>query len=145
MDQPAAHTPTRPRLEQIKAYGIWFLVGLLIGLLPPAVRLIQTQRERDSLQQQLQVAHLEMNLASAALLARHGDYTAARDAASQFFSDARRAADGGDVTLSAAQLTHLQSALAERDALITLMARGDPAGAERSTAMYVAHRAAFPR
>ena len=135
MDQPAAHTPTRPRLEQTKAYGIWFLVGLLIGLLPPAVRLIQTPRERDSLQQQLQIAHLEMNLASAALSARHGDYTAARAAASQFFSDARRAADGGDVTLSAAQLTHLQSALAERDALITLMARGVPAGAERSTAM----------
>lgn len=144
MDEPAAPAPTRPRLKQIKAYGIWFLAGLLIGLLPAAVRLLQTQRERDSLQQQLAVAHLEMNLAGAALMARHGDYTAARDAASQYFSDAGRAADGGD-TLSAAQLTYLQSALAERDALISLLARGDPAGAERSTAMYVAHRAAFPR
>lgn len=143
MDQPDAHTSPRPRLKQFKAYGIWFLVGLMLGLLPVAVRLFQTQRERDSLQRQLQVAHLEMNLAGAALMARHGDYTAARDAASQFFSDARRAADGGE--LSAAQLTYLQSALAERDALITLLARGDPAGAERSTALYVAHRAAFPR
>jgi hypothetical protein len=145
MDQPAAPPPTRQRLKQIKTYGIWFVVGLLVGLLPPAVRLIQTQRDRDSLQRQLQVAQLEMNLASAALMARHGDYTAARNAASQFFSDARRAADGGDDILSAAQLTYLQSALAERDALITLLARGDPAGAERSTAMYVAHRAAFQR
>ena len=145
MDQPAAASPTRPRLAQFKAYGIWFVVGLLIGLLPTTVRLIQTQRERDTLQRQVQVASLEMNLASAALMARHGDYTAARDAASLFFSDAGRAVDGGDDLLSAAQRTYLQSALAERDALITLLARGDPAGAERSTAMYVAYRAAFPR
>jgi hypothetical protein len=144
MDQPAAPPPTWPRRSQLKAYGIWFLAGLLIGLLPAGVRLIQTQGERDSLQQQLQVAHLEMNLASAALMARHGDYAAARDAASQFFSDAERAAADGDM-LSAAQLAHLQSALAERDALITLLARGDPAGAERATATYVAFRAAFPR
>ena len=145
MEHPAAPTPPRPRLKQIQAYGIWFLAGLLIGLLPAAFRLIQTQRERDALQQQLAVARLEMNLASAALMARHGDYTAARDAASQFVSDAGRAAEGGDDVLAAAQLSYLQSALAERDALITLLARGDPAGAERSTAMYVAFRAAFPR
>jgi hypothetical protein len=145
MDHSPAPASTPSRLTQVKVYGIWFVVGLLIGVLPLAVRLIQTQRERDALQQQLQVARLEMNLASAALMARHGDYTAARDAASQFFSDARRAVDGGDDRLSAAQRTNLQTALAERDALITLLARGDPAGAERSTAMYVAHRGAFPR
>ena len=78
-------------------------------------------------------------------MARHGDYTAAREAASRFFNDARQAVDAGDETLTPAQLSSLQSALAERDALITLLARGDAAGAERSTTMYVAHRAAFPR
>ena len=145
MDLPTAHTTTPSRLIKVKAYGIWFLVGLLIGLVPMTVRFIQTRGERNSLQEQLAVGRLEMNLAGAALMARHGDYTAARDAASQFFSDARQAADGGDGTLSPAQLTYLQTALAERDALITLLARGDPAGAERSTAMYVAHRAVFPR
>jgi hypothetical protein len=86
-----------------------------------------------------------MNLASAALMARHGDYTAARDAASRFFDDARQAVDAPGDTLTAAQVTHLRSALAERDALITLLARGDAAGAERSTTMYVAHRGAFAR
>jgi hypothetical protein len=144
MDRPAALTPTSPRFKQLKAYGIWFLAGLLIGLLPVAVSLIQTQRERNSLRQQLQVAHLEMNLANAALMARHGDYAAARDAASRFFSDAEQAAADRDL-LSPAQLSYLQSALAERDTMITLLARGDPAGAERSTAIYVAFRAAFPR
>ena len=108
------------------------------------VRLLQTQRQRDALQQRLQVATLEMNLSSAAVMARHGDYTAARDAASRFFADAKQAVDAGD-DLTAAQLTYLQSALGGRDDVITLLARGDPAGAERLTTMYVVHRAALPR
>lgn len=145
MDHPASHSTTPSRLTNAKVYGIWFLVGLLIGSVPLTVRLIQTRGERNALQEQLAVDQLEMNLAAAALMARHGDYTAARDAASRFFSDAGQAVENGRGTLSPAQLTYLQTALAERDALITLLARGDPAGAERSTATYVAHRAAFPR
>jgi predicted exporter len=142
--RPAA-TPAPPR-SRFKIYGICLLAGLLLGLIPTGVRLIQAQRERDALQQQLRVANLEMNLSSAAVMARHGDYTAARDAASRFFSDARLAVDSSDdETLTAAQLSNLQSVLADRDAVITLLARGDPAGAERLTTMYVAHRAAFPR
>ena len=135
----------RPRLQQLKAYGVWFLAGLLIGLLPVGIRLYQAQRAGDVLQQQLQATRLEMHLAGAALMARHGDYTAARDAASQFFSAARQALDDPAATLSAPQRSHLEGVLMERDALISLLSRGDPAGAERSTAMYVAHRAAFPR
>lgn len=148
MDQPAArpaHTPAPPPSRRIKVYGICLLAGLLIGLIPTGIRLFQVQRERTALEQQLRMANLEMNLSSAAVMARHGDYTAARDAASRFFSDARQAVDRGDQTLTAAQLASLQSALGQRDALITLLSRGDPAGAERSTTMFVAHRAAFPR
>jgi uncharacterized membrane-anchored protein YhcB (DUF1043 family) len=148
MDQPAAPTapaPRQARSRQFRNYGICLLVGLLIGLIPTGLRLIQTQRERDVLQQRLQVANLEMNLASAALMARYGDYAAARDAASRFFDDARQHVEAGDNALTAAQLTSLRSALAERDALITLLARGDAAGAERATTIYVAHRGVFPR
>ena len=148
MDQPAALPPptaAQSGSKPIKAYGICFLAGLLIALIPTGIRLIQTQGERNALQQQLRVANLEMNLSSAAVLARHGDYTAARDAASRLFTDARQAVDGGDDVLTAAQLAALQSALADRDPLITLLSRGDPAGAERATTMYVAHRTAFPR
>jgi hypothetical protein len=145
MDQAAPPPSARPRLLQLRAYAVWFLLGLLIGVVPLGVRLFQAQRDRDALHQQLQVAQLEMHLASAALMARHGDYTAARDSASEFFTAARQASDDPDATLSPAQRSHLQAVLAERDALISLLSRGDPAAAERSTAMYVAHRAAFPR
>jgi hypothetical protein len=144
MDTPAQPS-TPPRSSQFKRYGTWFLVGLLIGVLPIGVRLLQTQRERNALQQQLQSARLELSVASAALMARHGDYTAARNSAGEFFSAAQQATDGGDDALTPAQLSYLQSALAQRDALTSLLARGDPAGVERWTTMYVAHRAAFPR
>ena len=147
MDQPAApaSTAANPRAGQLKTYVICFLVGLLIGLIPIGVRLFQTQRERDALQQQLRVAHLEMNLSSAAVLARHGDYTAARDAASRFFAEARTAVDSEDDALTAAQLAHLQAALNDRDPMISLLTRADPAAAERLTTMSVALRSAFPR
>lgn len=148
MDQPAARpvrTSSSTRSAHIRMYGIVFLAGLLLGLIPTGIRLMQTQGERDALEQRLQEANLEMNLAGAALMARHGDYTAARDAASRFFNDARQAIDAGDDRLTPAQRGALEAALAQRDALITLLARGDAAGAERSTTMYVAHRAAFPR
>ena len=122
-----------------------FLIGLLLGLIPMGIGLATTQRERAALQQQLRVANLELDLATAAVMARHGDYTAARDAASKYFSEARQSVDREDGMLTTVQRSYLQSALADRDALITLLARGDPAGAERSTTLYVAHRAAFPR
>ena len=133
------------RSAQLKSFGIGALVGLLLGLIPTGVALVETRSERDALQRQLHVSELEMSLSSAAVLARHGDYPAARDAASRFFSSATLALDRDDDALSPEQAAYLRSALAERDALITLLARSDPAGAERSTTMYVAYRAAFPR
>ena len=87
MEQPAARpvpVPASPRTRKIRMYGICMLIGLLIGLVPTGIRLVQTQRQRNALEQQLRVANLELNLASAAVMARHGDYTAARDAASRF-------------------------------------------------------------
>ena len=86
----------RPRSAQLKTYGICLLAGLLIGLIPTGVALIQTRGELETVQRQLRVADLELSLSSAAVLARHGDYSAARDAASRFFSDARLAVDSSD-------------------------------------------------
>lgn len=139
----AVSPPPSSRMSQLRFGAICVAVGLLLGLVPTGFRLMQVQRERDTVQRQLQLATMEGHLSSAAVLARHGDYTASRDAASRFFADAKREADSGE--LPAAQQSHLQAALADRDPTITLLTRGDPAGAERLTTMFVAYRAAFPR
>ena len=140
---PAVSTPALRR-GPLKAYALCFVAGLLIGLLPVGIRMLQLQRDHDALATQMRHLQLENHLATAAVLARHGDYTAARDAASRFFSDARGVVDEAGM-VSAQQQAYLQSILSERDAIITLLARGDPAGAERTTAMFVAYRAAMPR
>ena len=66
---PAAE---RPRSAQLKTYGICLLAGLLIGLIPTGVAVIQTRGELETVQRQLRVADLELSLSSAAVLARHG-------------------------------------------------------------------------
>lgn len=142
---PSLSTPAPTRLRLLRMYGIGFLAGVLVAIVPTGVGLLQVRSERNTLEQQLRLANLDINLASAAVLARHGDYAAARDAASRFFSDAQVELDATGDGLTPGHRAYLQSVLVERDAIITLLARGDAAGAERTTAMYVAYRAAVPR
>lgn len=138
-ERRAAAAP--PRSSRVRGYAVTLLVGLLIGLLPTGIPLWQAQRDNTQLRRQLLFAELDVQLARTAILARHGDYTAARDAASTFFSSARSVLDTR-TDLSADERTRLQAALAERDNLITLLARGDPAGAERAATLYVSYRPA---
>lgn len=134
-------TMTQPAPSaKYRVYAICLLGGLLIGLIPTGLQLIRAQRERDALSRQVRLVNIENSLASAAVMARHGDYAAARDAASRFYSEASAELDSTDSALTPAARTYLQSTLAERDTMITLLARGDPAGAERLTTMYVGYR-----
>lgn len=143
--KPPGSIPAPARSNRLRVYAITFLAGLLLGLVPAGIGWYRVRGERNTLQQQLRWANLELDLAAAAVLARHGDYAGARDAASRFFSDAQVELDTRGDTLTPGHRAHLQSVLVERDAIITLLARGDPAGAERATTMYVAYRAAVPR
>ena len=127
-------------MKRLQLYAICVLGGLLVGLIPTSLGLYQARRERGQAQAQLRAAELELSLARSAVLARSGDYNAARDAASNFFSlaEAELAATASDLT--AAELSTLRSLLTDRDTVITLLARSDPAGADRVAAMYLAYR-----
>ena len=146
--RPGATTPTAPvssppptRLKRLQLYAIFVLGGLLVGLIPTSFGLYQATRERDQAQSQLRAAELELSLSRSAVLARHGDYGAARDAASDFYSRAEGELAAAASDLTAAELSTLRSLLADRDSVITLLARSDPAGADRVAAMYLAYRA----
>lgn len=149
--RPGATTPAPPvsslpptRLKRLQLYAICVLAGLLVGLVPTSLSLYQARRERDQAQSRVRAAELELGLSRSAVLARHGDYNAARDAASDFFSRAGQELDAASSDLTAAELNTLRSLLADRDTAITLLARSDPAGADRMAAMYLAYRAATP-
>ena len=86
---------------------------------------------------------MQSNLASAAIDARRGDYEPARQAASQFFTSLRAEIDKGDSSyLTQAQRAAAQPLLDGRDEIITLLARSDPASADRLSELYVAYRKA---
>ncbi len=92
-------------------------------------------------ERQLHLIRRQNSLASAAIDARRGDYESARQAASGFFTSLREEASrGADSTLSQAQREGIQPLLAQRDELITLLARNDIASADRLSDLYVSYR-----
>ncbi len=133
------------RLGRPQLYGLLLVIGLLVGLIPTGMGLYRVSGERDALQRQMRVAELEMALGRAAVLARRGDYADSRDAASQFYTSARHEADATENPLRPEYRDALRTLLGDRDAVITLLARSDPSGAERLSEIYVNYRAAVAR
>lgn len=145
-DQPGhseAAARTRPRRTVAVSIGTLFAiaaVAFLVGFVP----MWWTAQTRGNDLEDLSARHaelqLESTLARAALLARQGEYEAAREAASQFFTELNRAVitSAG----STAQLEGRRAALTDRDAIITMLARSDPAAADRLAELYMAFRSA---
>jgi hypothetical protein len=92
-------------------------------------------------EQQLKPARRQNTLASAVIDARRGDYEPARQAASDFFTSLRAETErGNESALSQAQRDGVQALFKQRDEIITLLARGDPAAADRLSDLYVSYR-----
>jgi len=123
------------------AGGIAIALVFLVGFVPMWLKAGRHSDERDVAQRTVKLLQLEGLAAAAALDARRGDYESARQAASEFFTSLRADLDLGPRSfLSATQQTALKPLLAQRDNLITLLARSDPASAERLTEVYLACR-----
>ena len=136
-------TGTSPRIRQLKRFGFFaaiLMMVFLLGLVPMWLTARERGRDRDGLQRELRLTQIENALASAAILARRGDYEPAREAASRFYTNLRAEVDRVDSAYPDGQREVFRPTLAERDQLITLLARGDPASAERLADLYVSYR-----
>jgi hypothetical protein len=112
-----------------------------LGFVPMWLKAGRHASERDSAQRQVRLLQFEVWAAAAAGDARRGEYELARQAASQFFTVLREEVDlGPGSSLSSAQQDALKPLLTQRDNLITLLARNDPASGERLTEVYLACR-----
>lgn len=90
---------------------------------------------------QLELAQLQNTLASAAIDAHRGDYESARTTASSFFTSLQAEAKKVDASiLSQPQKDEVEPLFTRRDELISLLARNDPAAAERLSDLYVSFR-----
>lgn len=119
------------------------LVLFLLGLVPMWLRARANAAERDAARRELRVSRMQNTLASAAVDAQRGEYEPARQAASDFFTALREQVDNpaGDA-LTPAQREQLRPLHAQRDEVITLLARSDPASSARLLDTYVALRKA---
>ncbi len=140
-------TRERGGISPLKRIGIYAAIALgifLLGFLPMWFTARERANERDEARHELRLSQMQNRLASAALDARRGEYEQARSAASDFFTDLRAETDRTqDRALSAEQVDRARATLAARDDLITLLARNDPASADRLTDIYVAYRNAL--
>ena len=128
--------------------GIYIIAGIIIfllGLIPMWLKASANADQRDAAQRELHLSRMQNMLASSAVDAQRGEYEPARQEASDFFTALREQLDKGetDATLTAPQREGLKPLLTQRDELITLLARSDPAAAPRLLDLHAAFRKAI--
>ncbi len=144
VDKPATVTPatTTPTATTPKKSSGWLpvfvLLGVfLVGFVPMWLKSTRLNGELFRAQQQARIQTIQITFADAALDARRGDYEPARQRMANFFTLVNAEMERGiGSALPANASDGLKPLLAQRDDLITLLARGDQASAERLATAY---------
>ena len=133
-----------PLWKRVGVYALILVIGFLIGLLPMWLNAHRTAKKLETTLVELRRTQMRSALSAAALDARRGDYEPARKATSDFFTALSSELDRGeDSTLDQTQREAVRPLLAQRDELITLLARSDPAAADRLSNLDAAYRKAM--
>ncbi len=117
------------------------LVAFLLGFVPMWLKSRRYSRSLAEAERRLNLARTQNALVSAIIDARLGDYEPARQAASDFFTFLQAEFDREDtMVLSPAQIEGVQRLFVQRDEIITLLARSEPAAVERLDELYGVYR-----
>jgi hypothetical protein len=128
------------RLRLLAIVLVAVVVVFLSGFLPMWIRANALGKERDEMEQKVRSSQIQLTLADAAIDARRGEYEQARLAAITFFQSLGEELERPDSALALPRREDLQQLAVQRDDLITLLARSDPASAERLASFYIAFR-----
>jgi hypothetical protein len=144
-----ASTPVHSKLftQRIAPFSIpWRRIALyitlslgffLLGFVPMWWRANTAVEQRDVAQREVRLRQLQNTLAAAMLDVHRGEYEPARQATSDFYTSLRHQMDAGEASIfTASQREKLRPLLAERDEVITLLARGDSAAVDRLFYIY---------
>jgi hypothetical protein len=130
----------------VNIYVSLLIALYLLGSVPIWLKSRETSRELAQAERQLSLARLQNSLVFAIVHAQSADYESARQAASTFFTSLRAEMDVvDDASPLPAPREALQPLLAQRDEIITLLARGDQASAEQLSDLYVEFRETIKR
>ena len=93
--------------------------------------------QRDAAQRVVRLAQLKDTLAAAVIDVQREEYEPARQLTSDFYTNLRREIDTDNASVfTPGQREGLRSLLAQRDELITLLARSDPTSTDRLFNIY---------
>ncbi len=127
--------------RRVVIYAAVLIAIFLLGFIPMWLKARERAASLAQSEHQLILVTMQNNLASAVIDARRGDYEPARKETSQFYNALRAEIDKGDASnLTKSQRDGVQQLLAGRDEIITLLARSDPASADRLSDLHVSYR-----
>ena len=130
-----------PLMQRILIYAGVLLIVFLLGLVPMWLKARAANNRLAEIERHLTLARMQNDLGSAVIDARRAEYEPARQVVSQFFTNLQaEIAKGDSSSYTRAQGEKLQQLFAGRDELITLLARSDPASADRLADLFVAYR-----
>jgi hypothetical protein len=109
----------------------------LLGFVPMWFKAWSAIEQRDASQREVRLIQLQNTLSEAMVDVQRGNYEPARQLTSDFYTHLRSQLDATDASVfTTAQRETLRPLLAERDDVITLLARSDPAAVNRLFAIY---------
>jgi hypothetical protein len=130
--------------EMVRRWGIRVMAlfaAFLLGFVPMWLSSRGVTKNLDQAKVELRRHQLENSLAIAVIEARRGKYEIARQNASNFFGEVRNELDNSDsVIFNTQERTKISEMYSVRDEIITLLSRGDSAGAERLNDFYFNYR-----
>ncbi len=117
------------------------VIAFLLGLVPMWWKSRTCANELDTTQKALLISSIQNAIANAAIDARRGEYEPARQAASEFFTKLHTEVERrNDSVFAQGQKTNLDAIFSQRDDTVTLLARSDPASADRLMDLYQKYR-----
>jgi hypothetical protein len=123
--------------KRVALYATIALGFFLLGFVPMWFKSSQAIEQRDAAQRGVRLGQLQNTLAAAVIDVQRGHYEPARQLTSDFYTNLRRQVDADRGSLfTPVQREGLSSLLGERDELITLLARSDPAATDRLFNVY---------
>lgn len=140
-ETPETTTRKNSFLRKVIIYLVVAIVIFALGFIPTAYKAYKNSAQRDQALNKLRRSQIQNSLASAVIDSRRGDYEPARVAASDFFTalGEERAKKTGSV-LSDTEKISGDEFFKQRDEIITLLARSDPAASDRLSDLYINYR-----
>jgi hypothetical protein len=128
-------------MQRILIYAGILLIVFLLGFVPLWIKNRAANNRLAQVEGHLIQARIQNDLASAVIDARRAEYEPARQTVSQFFTTLQtEIAKGDSSSYTQVQREQLKQLFAGRDELITLLARSDPASADRLADLFVSYR-----